>query len=322
VKAFLDIAKARAQKLKDAGINDTRDNKTEVALFMLSFSMRDSIFSRRIELSVHYRLMATMRIILDNGGVFDPVGQVQGWSWQQWRDSRGVKEALDPRAYAKLKSEAGDEVLVSFCNQANFGTAEINKPKEQSYTSDFTGDTLTKENSWLKYQVIPRYEKIPATIMHRPAAASTDSQTPLQPANYGNTADVQGGTDPGYVPGGPGARQAMSIQERAPAEVIITLTGHAVRAGFPINTDSQQSDDLAYFAIINDQPANEIHAEVAGPFRLGFSPEKSDGGRRIPIYMVVWRRKYRAMSKQPLNSNQTAIRGIPASRQQWVKFPT
>jgi len=159
-------------------------------------------------------------------------------------------------------------------------------------------------------------------MMHRPAAISTDSQNPLQPTNYGDTADVQGGTDADYVPGGPDVPQPISIQERAPAEVIVTLTGHAVRAGFPINADSQESSDLAYIEKINDQTSNEIHAKVIGPRRIGFSPEKSEGGRRIPIYMVVWRRKYRILKKKALDSSYTHIKGIPEYRKNWVKYPT
>jgi hypothetical protein len=99
--------------------------------------------------------------------------------------------------------------------------------------------------------------------------------------------------------------QGVTTQERSMAEVIVTLTGRAIRIGYPI--------EGKYLAAIEN--GAEIGA-VQKSTRKAFTPE------RIPIYETWWRRIYRQVTSGEAGKNfRINSQTIPASQSSWVKYP-
>ncbi len=303
VYLFLGIALAKVKKLNSNAVKNEKTNRIEDVAIIRNFNLRDYIYSPKIMLSVSYTCTTTLDTILTNGGTFDKVGE----GWYRWRDSEGVKRALGPRGSAQLRSKASDEPIITFCRPGLPTLGPQTQLPEKTIKSPFTGDTLTKENSWIKYDVHTETEKYPDTIYHRPAISSGDSAQPLSVTSYGSKGTIDGALsspddNTGYVPGV--GYPNPSLQERSNAEVIVVLTGHAQRVGFPI-----EGSDLA---IIGTPGSKEIEAEIIGPRRISFTAE------RQPIYDVRWRRVYRVLGQ---GKGTYELDHVPKSRQNWITYP-
>lgn len=302
LEAVLQIAKQRIDGIQKS-IRQQDNNKKKGAVVLTTFHLSDSLFSPRMRVSLAWRVTgATLKYLLANSGLWEPVGV----SWDKWQKSDGIKASvLAPRGYANLSSQATDDIVVSFCQPG----APYSGPKQQGplkpYSSSITHTNYNSDNSWIKYDLNLSYSKESATILHRAATSAKDSQTPLAPTNTGLGGRVTGGVvDKGTYAAGVGNKPTLVLQERANAEGVLILTGHAIRVGYPI-----EGGDLAAI----DQGAHEENVFIDGPKRIGFTPE------RISIYEVKWKRIYRQIVDGPWEP-KVKQGTVPTSQVDWLTY--
>ncbi len=302
--AVLLLAKARLKKMTKG--DNQENNPVPSAILLTSINLRDSIYSQKLEVNMTWTVVGTtLKNLLAKSGVWEPIGA----GWTNWQQSSGIRRSImQPRGYAQLAAPATDDVIVTFCTPGSIVDSKAMMGPYTPYQSNLTQSKYTSDNSWIQYKLESKTEKQSDTILHRPARQSRDSQKPLAPVSEGDNFRVDGGNEnpPGSTSGSASTQQDVShIQERSSAKVVITLTGHAIRIGYPI-----AGSDLA--AVEN---GTEIYSHVDGPKRIAFTPE------RIPIYEVRWKRVY----YQTTGGSATLAvdkKTIPKSRLNYVRYTT
>jgi hypothetical protein len=215
-------------------INVAKSNRAQ--FWLDEVSVEEDIFGLSSRFSCSYRTLLTPSLALNNGidpslfafeklGMWYPVGT----SWSQWRNS--LSHVFDNRGLAGLAVPAANDVIIDLCNVGTTipwnGTLNPSVQPVRITTGVFKNERPPPEQSYVKYNVtFKSYADTP-----------TVRQAPIQPS------EVDGGTGNMFEQSGcifP-PRQAQSsalvpdvIQKSGPSQHGLSMSGYAIRAGYPI----------------------------------------------------------------------------------------
>lgn len=231
----LKRAKGKKYRTKKDGSEDKPSGK--VYHIPVSIQINDSIYSNSFSFTFKFLLMCGTDILFAATGMFDPA-DLPGLTWDANRNRLTTLRAIpDNLVRNNIKSLRGLTTIIDLCNaiQSDTGTsqadgtpksgidliASVDPPKEDESMLDYRNDYEDEvENSSIYSRPLgnfePQLEKIKDDIQKRLEKEFTPSP------------DLQKGQD--SENSSPGV-----IVRHAKPRHIVTMRGHAVRMGFPID---------------------------------------------------------------------------------------
>lgn len=220
-KFFLILAD-RLQKLRTA----VGGALNEAAVIPTRIRWGRGLFTRTSRFAVEFTLVGCLTDILNDGGVWEPLGPNAGGDWPAWAAS--MAQVWHPRGSAKLFHAPGSDAIISICD----GLA-IPPIDDQSQSDNVNGAPpgillncgVTENSSYLAFENKVAYYKGEQWRKHKLAQAfETANPPPTDPF-----ASV--GVSVGNYGTGPSAR-ADVIETTGSSEERILMQGKSLRLGF------------------------------------------------------------------------------------------
>ncbi|MCC7422530.1 MAG: hypothetical protein IT428_19800 [Planctomycetaceae bacterium] len=219
--------------------------KAKNAVILDDVLITESIFERRIDFSVRYRILGTkFGKLLSTTGLFSPIASTNFQSWGQSLD----QTAWHNRGVSRLKMNAADDKIVDVCNQP--GTIKITDVYESRGASqnqgELTNDCPPKDSSYIGYDSWLKVDTDTPTVELYPIPSVSPAASVvaggLGAAALG--AMVKGPDGSAYPPGTEkppslGSSLVRSIlQKVGEASVKVTLSGRGLRVCYPVEIPS------------------------------------------------------------------------------------
>lgn len=199
--------------------------------------VHDSLASQDTSFSFTWlKTASNMLKFLADCNMFDNIPKA---SWDAWRkgSTGGGGKSADPRGYAGLVYQPQWDAIIDLCvpnvfpplpPQGNIGEHPFGKIKVLGLNeiAPFMGEKLSPESSWVAYQSRIEFAGMAGLARHKPLAAATSSI-------YSTVETHEEGTIP-RSPFRQAGIPADDIQQVGSPSAYLTLSGGAVRAGYPV----------------------------------------------------------------------------------------
>ena len=273
-----------------------------------SFSFREpDIYGEETVVGVDFSYTivdSSIQKILGHSGLFQPVGQ----DWRQWSQSL-QDSALNPYGYSKIIFDVGTDPIIDLCKASQ---ANVVNAAKQDNTELRVGPLLDPPqtgNSWLLYRNFLRVEGDSGVMTSQPLSTAKQPEPPLKDAEL-KGGFLFDGKKPvaGKAPAKPGgffnppprqnafqgltggkiestvardSTQDLKFTRRSSSNVVIYMTGYAVRAGFSIPCPTMTS--------VNGVPAvNTSRKDRGEEFVSGIIRYAGN----VPIVGAKWNLRY------------------------------
>jgi len=226
-----------------------------------TLSVEESLFDRQCLFSMSYRLTRSLKQILTDTGIWQPLGLN---TWGEWAYS--ISGLTDQRGYANMRHLAANDAIVDPCG-AVFGipwdaTAVPKTSQPLIGRLLLANDTPSPENSWLEYEAHVFVTRDRAVVRHAILQAPDIEDAAYNPQSAeGLKYPAVGGTDD-------------ILQRSGKSRYTATFQGFAKRAGHPIPRPSlRQVGDVAATQLLKSDD---------------FIQKIQDNWLGVPIYVARW----------------------------------
>jgi hypothetical protein len=226
-----------------------------------TLSVEESLFDRQCSFSCSYRLTRSLKQILTDTGLWQPLGLN---TWGAW--SAAIQGLTDQRGYANMQHLAANDAIVDPCGATftiPWDAVAVEKPQQAVFGRLLlANDTPAPENSWLEYDAHVFVLRDRATVRHAIMQPPDEEDAAYNPQDAaGLKYPVRGGTDD-------------ILQRSGKSRHTAVFQGHAKRAGHPIPRPSltQVGDVAAQQALRSDDFIQRIQDNWLG----------------VPIYVAKW----------------------------------
>lgn len=270
--AFVDlIDRVRESFFKYAKGTYLGDANSKPYLIIGDISVDNHLYTRAMNFSISFFAVCDIKTILAASGVWEP----STLKWKNWH--RSMATVFSPRGYAKLKTPARDDIVLTFCDAPRINQLDTYSPNDPKPIAPRIYAGPTEDSSWIQYEVKPSIIKEADYIVQAPLGKTSSEIESLL-----SCLDNMNG---GYVSGGGSADTASSpsriTQERSAGTAQFCIECYASRVKYPI-----KDNDLAKVLTIGGQPAKQVHEKI----KHGSPTKRTPEG--YPIYTVSWYRWY------------------------------
>lgn len=197
-----------------------RAEANKVSVLIDEIRIREDIFGYLAEISIRWRGMRCLKDILEETGMWEPIGT----DWAQWRSS--IVDLQSPRGAAKWKHGPADDPIVSTCEPGKpviNGDVAVCKPGKKRRPM-LRNECPRPEQSYLDYRMAVSPGRA-RPLIRQAILQSPDDPTAGETEYMGDTNGVNYGAKKGT---------SDILQETGTGRYSYTLSGYAIRAGYQV----------------------------------------------------------------------------------------